>query len=62
MRLLAQQGHEAILQKFYEVNLVVLHGDDPATLLEVHIVGPRTQIVEWAAKALRAALKSWELE
>ena len=56
------QGHEAILQKFYEVNLVLVDSQDPATLLEVHIVGPRTQIVAWASKAFQAAMKCWETQ
>ena len=56
------QGHEAILQRFYPVNLVLVEPDDDALLLEVHIVGPRSHIVQRASKALLSALDPWTMQ
>ena len=56
------QGHEAILQRFYDVNLVVLKPTDQDMLLEVHLVAPRTEIMHKASKAVLAALEPWETQ
>ena len=56
------QGHEAILQKFHQVNLVISDGPVSHCLLEVAVLAQRSKTVDWAAKALQAATDPWETQ
>ena len=54
------QGLEAMLQKILQVNLVVTEAASTEDLLEVHVVGPDSGVVEKAAMAFQAALDTWD--